>query len=101
MGFVAFNWLLGHVSTARAGTYAYVNPVVAILVGCLLDGEELAGGVVGGITVILAGVALVRGKCQVLPRVRLNHITSPAYQQLSLGADRIDSLSAGPYGKNW
>jgi drug/metabolite transporter (DMT)-like permease len=61
VGFVAFNWLLGHVSAARAGTYAYVNPIVAVLVGCLLDGEELTGWIVGGIVVILAGVALVRG----------------------------------------
>jgi drug/metabolite transporter (DMT)-like permease len=61
VGFVAFNWLLGHVSASRAGTYAYVNPVVAVLVGCALDGEALTGWVVGGIVVILAGVALVRG----------------------------------------
>jgi len=61
VGFVAFNWLLGHVSAARAGTYAYVNPMVAVLVGCVLDGEELTGWVVGGIIIILGGVALVRG----------------------------------------
>src|SRR5262249_18580923 len=60
VGFVAFNWLLGQVSAAQAGTYAYVNPLVAVLVG-LLDGEELTGWVVGGIVVTLAGVALVRG----------------------------------------
>jgi drug/metabolite transporter (DMT)-like permease len=60
VGFVAFNYLLGHVSAARVGTYAYVNPVVAVLVGCFLDGEELTGWIVGGIVVILAGVALVR-----------------------------------------
>ncbi|HEV8061845.1 MAG TPA: EamA family transporter, partial [Gemmataceae bacterium] len=30
IGFVAFNWLLGHVSATAVGTYAYVNPVVAI-----------------------------------------------------------------------
>jgi drug/metabolite transporter (DMT)-like permease len=62
IGFVAFNWLLGHVSAARVGTYAYVNPVVAVLVGCLLDGEELTSAMVAGIAVILAGVALVRGR---------------------------------------
>ena len=32
-GFVAFNWLLGHVSAAKVGTYAYVNPLVAVLIG--------------------------------------------------------------------
>jgi drug/metabolite transporter (DMT)-like permease len=61
IGFVAFNWLLGHVSAARAGTYAYVNPIIALFVGCLVDGEELTFWALGGISVILTGVALVRG----------------------------------------
>ena len=60
IGFVAYNWLLGHVSAALAGTYAYVNPLVAILVGRLLDGEPITGWILGGMVVILGGVALVR-----------------------------------------
>ncbi len=61
VGFVAFNYLLGHVSAARVGTYAYVNPVVAILVGCSVGHEELTAAVAVGMVVILAGVALIRG----------------------------------------
>jgi drug/metabolite transporter (DMT)-like permease len=61
IGFVAYNWLLGHVSAALAGTYAYVNPLVAILIGRLLDREPITGWILGGMVVILAGVALVRG----------------------------------------
>ncbi len=61
IGFVAYNWLLGHVSAPVVGTYAYVNPVVAILVGWLLNGEAITIWIVGGMVVILAGVALVRG----------------------------------------
>jgi drug/metabolite transporter (DMT)-like permease len=61
MGFVAFNWLLGHVPAAMVATYAYVNPLVAILVGWLLGGEEMTLAIVAGMAVILAGVALVRG----------------------------------------
>jgi drug/metabolite transporter (DMT)-like permease len=60
VGFVAYNWLLGHVSGAMVGTYAYVNPVVAILVGWQLGKEELSPWILGGMAVILAGVALVR-----------------------------------------
>ena len=41
VGFVAFDWLLGHVSATLVGTYAYVNPLIAILVGWLLGGEEI------------------------------------------------------------
>jgi drug/metabolite transporter (DMT)-like permease len=60
MGFVAFNWLLGHVPATLVGTYAYVNPLIAILVGWMLGGEEMTLGILGGMVVILAGVALVR-----------------------------------------
>lgn len=61
VGFIAFNWLLGHVSAALVGTYAYVNPLVAILVGWLIGGEELTAPILGGMVIILIGVALVRG----------------------------------------
>jgi drug/metabolite transporter (DMT)-like permease len=61
VGFVAFNWLLGQVSAAMVGTYAYVNPVVAIVVGFVLGHEEITGWILGGMIIILAGVALVRG----------------------------------------
>lgn len=59
IGFVAYNWLLGHVSATLVGTYAYVNPTIALVVGWLY-GEELSWWVLGGMVVILAGVALVR-----------------------------------------
>jgi drug/metabolite transporter (DMT)-like permease len=59
-GFVAFNWLLGHVAAAKVGTYAYVNPVIAIFVGWGA-GEPLTLGLLAGICVILVGVFLVRG----------------------------------------
>lgn len=61
VGFVAFNWLLGHVSATLVGTYAYVNPLIAVLVGWLLGGETITPSMVGGMFVILAAVALVRG----------------------------------------
>lgn len=60
IGFVAFNWLLGHVPAAQVGTHAYVNPMIAVLIGWLLDGEELTGPLLGGMAIILVGVAMVR-----------------------------------------
>jgi drug/metabolite transporter (DMT)-like permease len=60
VGFVAFNWLLGHVPAALVGTYAYVNPLVAVLVGYLLGGEEITVWILAGMVVILGGVALLR-----------------------------------------
>jgi drug/metabolite transporter (DMT)-like permease len=60
IGFVAYSWLLGHVPAAQAGTYAYVNPVVAILIGWLLGGEEIGPPILAGMAIILTGVFLVR-----------------------------------------
>src|SRR5262249_46018391 len=37
VGFVAYVWLLGHVSAALAGTHSYVNPVVAVFAGWLVN----------------------------------------------------------------
>jgi drug/metabolite transporter (DMT)-like permease len=61
IGFVAYTWLLGHVSAAMAGTYAYVNPMMAILAGWLLNAEPITFWIITGMTVIHFGVALVRG----------------------------------------
>jgi drug/metabolite transporter (DMT)-like permease len=58
--YLAYVWLLRHVSAALAGTYAYVNPFVAILAGWLLEGESVTVWLVGGTILILSGIALVR-----------------------------------------
>jgi len=60
VGFVSFNWLLGHVPAAKVGTYAYVNPVVAVGAGWWLAQERIDLWFVAGFMVILTGVALVR-----------------------------------------
>ncbi len=60
VGYVSFNWLLAHVPTPLVGTYAYVNPVVAVIIGTLVGHEPLTGWLVAGLVVILAAVALVR-----------------------------------------
>jgi len=59
-GFIAFNWLLGHVAATRVGTYAYVNPLVAVLIGWAI-GEEVSWNLWVGMGIILFGVFLVRG----------------------------------------
>jgi drug/metabolite transporter (DMT)-like permease len=60
VGFTAFTWLLSRTSAALAGTYAYVNPVIALFAGWLVAAERLSWSVLAGMAVILAGVALVR-----------------------------------------
>ena len=60
IGFVAFNWLLGHVSAAKVGTYAYINPIIAVFIGWITNETEVHAWLIPGIAVILGGVYLVR-----------------------------------------
>jgi len=58
-GFTAYVWLLHHESPTKVGTYAYVNPVVAVLLGYWLGGEPLgARTVIGGLCVLLSVVTI-------------------------------------------
>ncbi|MCS7046611.1 MAG: EamA family transporter [Gemmataceae bacterium] len=84
-GYLAFNWLLGHVSAAKVGTYAYVNPLVAVLIGWLV-GEEVTWGLWAGMGVILFGVFLVRGGERPTPLARKAPHETAAAHQLSASA---------------
>jgi drug/metabolite transporter (DMT)-like permease len=59
VGYTAYVWLLGHVAIGTVATYAYVNPVVAILLGVVVLGEQVTWQIAVGATVVLASVALV------------------------------------------
>jgi drug/metabolite transporter (DMT)-like permease len=59
VGFTAYIWLLGVTSIAKAGTYAYVNPIVAVLLGWAILDELVTGRMMLAAGVILVGVALV------------------------------------------
>ena len=55
----AFVWLLQVRSAAQVSTYAYVNPVIAVLLGVFLAGEHLTLLQVSGLVVILVSVLLI------------------------------------------
>ncbi len=59
VGYTAYIYLLRHVSTAKVATYAYVNPVVAVLLGWLLLHERVDRFIVAGSAIVIAAVALV------------------------------------------
>ena len=58
-GFTAYVWLLHHESPTKVGTYAYVNPVVAVIIGYFLGGELLGARTVLGGTFVLASVVTI------------------------------------------
>jgi drug/metabolite transporter (DMT)-like permease len=59
IGFSAYIWLLHHVRPALAGSYAYVNPAIAVALGAWLAAERFSTADLGAMAVILAGVVLI------------------------------------------
>ena len=59
IGFTAYLYLLAHTTAAKAATYAYVNPVVAVLLGWAFANEPITSRTLVAAAVILAGVAII------------------------------------------
>lgn len=59
LGYCAYIWLMRNTTPARLGTYGYVNPAIATVLGWAVLGETLSGLQVLGTLVILAGVTLI------------------------------------------
>jgi drug/metabolite transporter (DMT)-like permease len=59
VAFSTYVWLLRHAEVAKVATYAYVNPVVAVLLGWLLAGEALTARIALAAAVIVAGVVSI------------------------------------------
>src|SRR5580692_7129191 len=59
IGFTAYVWLIHHESPTKVGTYAYVNPIVAVLVGYFLGGEALSARTILGTVFILISVVVI------------------------------------------
>ncbi len=62
VGFSTFVWLMKHSTPARVSTYAYVNPLVAVLLGWLILGEPVTGRVMVAAAVIVASVAIITSR---------------------------------------
>ncbi len=62
VGFTTFAYCLKQPPASTVGTYAYVNPVVALFLGVIFLGESLSSGVIVGATLILGAVVLATRK---------------------------------------
>jgi drug/metabolite transporter (DMT)-like permease len=58
-GFSAYVWLLKVQPATKVSTYAYVNPVVAVLLGMFFANESITPMQISGLVVILASVLLI------------------------------------------
>jgi len=59
VGFTAYVWLIHHESPTKVGTYAYVNPVVAVFLGYFLGGEALGLRTLLGTAFVLVSVVMI------------------------------------------
>ncbi len=59
LGFSCYIWLIAHVPVAKVSTYAYVNPMIAVILGALILHEKLAPTEYFGMVAIIASVVLV------------------------------------------
>ncbi|MFL5481426.1 MAG: EamA family transporter [Gemmatimonadaceae bacterium] len=59
LGFTSYIWLLDKVSPARLGTYAYVNPVVAVVLGWAIASERLSLRTAVAAAIVICAVALI------------------------------------------
>jgi drug/metabolite transporter (DMT)-like permease len=66
LAYTAYVWLLGNAPLSLVTTYAYVNPLVAVLLGVVFLGEHFTARTAVATTVIVAGVALIVSR----PRTR-------------------------------
>ena len=59
VGFTAYIWLLTKTTSAKVSTYAYVNPVVAVLLGWAFAGEQLTWQILLAAAIIISAVVLI------------------------------------------
>ncbi len=86
VGLVAFTYLLQNVAVSKVATYAFINPVIAVLLGVILLGERLDGTELIGMGIIVCAVAMV-----VLSRVG----GTASKQLLDRNVDAISNTTKG------
>jgi drug/metabolite transporter (DMT)-like permease len=79
VGFTAYSWLLKNAQPSIVATYAYVNPVVAVLLGWAIAGESLTSQMFLGAGVIVGSVVLITSQKSGKPaKEKVEQMESPA-----------------------
>ena len=78
VGYTAYIWLLRHCDPAKVATYAYVNPIVAVLLGTFFAGEAVTVRMLIAAALIIGSVALIITAQQL--RARVEPALSPALE---------------------
>jgi drug/metabolite transporter (DMT)-like permease len=62
LAFTAYVWLLGRMPASKVASYAYVNPVVAVVLGYFVAGEAITSRMIAGAALVLISVFLILRK---------------------------------------
>src|SRR4029077_16802122 len=81
VGYTAYIWLLRHCDPAKVATYAYVNPIVAVLLGAAFAGETI-------IVRVLIAAALIIGSVAIL--ITAQQLKTRAGPEISAGIEPAD-----------
>ena len=79
VGFTAYTYLLQHIPVTKVSTYAFVNPIVAVLIGAVLFHERLEPAELAGTVLIIAAVATV-----ILSRTKATPIPADPLQEVPI-----------------
>jgi drug/metabolite transporter (DMT)-like permease len=101
VAFTAYAWLLQNVPISKVATYAYVNPLVAVLLGWALLSEQLTVGTAAGAALIVVSVAaIVRRESAPSEGAEPELVAAPGQPEAMAGEDRcikqpavVDSVS--------
>lgn len=78
IGFVSYGWLLHNAPISLVSTYAYVNPVVAVLLGSLFANEPLNGRILIAAAIIIGSVVLINSSRHVPVKVKTEPLQAVA-----------------------
>jgi drug/metabolite transporter (DMT)-like permease len=79
LAYTAYTWLLQHAPVSKVATYAYVNPVVALLLGVAVLNEEIGLTIViGGAMIVIAVGMVIRTEAR--PRQSVGALEAPPAQ---------------------
>jgi drug/metabolite transporter (DMT)-like permease len=78
VAFSAYSYALAHAPISQVSTYAYVNPVIAVVLGAVILGEHVAAVTVVGMALIVASVAVIVRREARARRSRLRETTQTA-----------------------
>ena len=82
-GFAAYTFALKHLPISWSSLYAYINPIIAVVLGMIVLASRSTGRMIVAAGIVFAGVALVqtrRPRCGGDPRAWRGSDRAPAYQ---------------------